>query len=85
MNGPTKEQVIEWAQDAGFTVRNGVVKAVHGNGSWVAVNDRLAEFAAISFAAGQAAEREAYQDGWTAGVSAYREAIRTRGKNENIS
>lgn len=28
---------------------------------------------------GQSAWGEAYQDGWTAGVSAYREAIRARG------
>lgn len=42
MNGVTKEKVIEMAQKAGFTVRNGVIKVVHSNGSWVAVNDRLA-------------------------------------------
>ena len=50
MNGVTKEKVIEMAQKAGFTVRNGVIKVVHSNGSWVAVNDRLAEFAAIAYA-----------------------------------
>ena len=58
MNGVTKEKVIEMAQKAGFTVRNGVIKVVHSNGSWVAVNDRLAEFAAIAFTAGKAAEQD---------------------------
>lgn len=58
MGAPTKEQVIQMAQEAGFTVRNGVIKVVHSNGSWVAVNDRLAEFAAIAFTAGQAAEQD---------------------------
>ena len=56
MNGVTKEKVIEMAQKAGFTVRNGVIKVVHSNGSWVAVNDRLAEFAAIAYAEGKVAQ-----------------------------
>ena len=56
MTAPTSEQVIEWAQGAGFTVRNGVIKAVHSNGSWVELSERLAEFAALAFAAGQAAQ-----------------------------
>ena len=34
---------------------------------------------------GQSAWGEAYQDGWIAGVSAYREAIRARGANESIN
>lgn len=59
MNEPTKEKVIEMAQKAGFTVRNGVIKAVHSNGSWVELGERLAEFAALAYAAGQTAEREA--------------------------
>ena len=56
MNGVTKEKVIEMAQKAGFTVRNGVIKVVHSNGSWVAVNDRLAEFAAIAYSEGKVAQ-----------------------------
>lgn len=56
MTAPTSEQVIEWAQGAGFTVRNGVIKAVHSNGSWVELSERLAEFAALAFAAGQDAQ-----------------------------
>lgn len=53
---PNREQVAKWAQKAGFTVRNGVIKVVHSNGSWVAVNDRLAEFAAIAYAEGKVAQ-----------------------------
>lgn len=53
---PNREQVAKWAQKAGFTVRNGVIKVVHSNGSWVAVNDRLAEFAAIACAEGKVAQ-----------------------------
>lgn len=104
---PNREQVAKWAQEAGFTVRNEIIKSVHSNGSWVAVSERLAEFAALAYAAGQTGEREAcaalhdsegvlapvgqsawgeaYQDGWIAGVSAYREAIRARGANESIN
>ena len=52
----TKEQVIQMAQEAGFTVRNGVIKVVHSNGSWVAINDMLAEFAAIAYAEGKVAQ-----------------------------
>lgn len=46
MTAPTSEQMNRWALEAGFTVRNGVV------------NERLAEFTSLAYAAGQAAERE---------------------------
>ena len=59
MTAPTSEQMTQWAREAGFTVRNGVIKAVHSNGSWVELSERLAEFAALAFAGGQTAEREA--------------------------
>ena len=57
-NAPDREQITKWAQESGFTVRNGVIKVVHSNGSWVAVNDRLEEFSSIAFAAGQAAGQD---------------------------
>ena len=56
MTTPSRDQVVQWALEAGFTVRNGVVKVVHSNGSLVAINDLLAEFAAIAFAEGQVAQ-----------------------------
>ena len=59
MTAPTSEQVTKWAQEVGFIVRNEIIKTVHSNGSWVAVSERLTEFAALAYAAGQTAEREA--------------------------
>ena len=53
---PSREQVAKWAQEVGFTVRNEIIKTVHSNGSWVAINERLAEFAALAYAAGQVAQ-----------------------------
>lgn len=58
MSKPTSEQITKWAQEAGFTVRDGVIKVVHSNGSWVAVNELIAEFSALAYAAGQTAEQE---------------------------
>lgn len=39
------EQIAKLAQEAGFNVRNGVIRVIHSNGSWVSLNDRLEVFA----------------------------------------
>ena len=54
----TKELVEQWAEQAGFHNRSGVIRTVHSNGSWVAVNDELTDFAALAATHG-AAQRDA--------------------------
>lgn len=56
MTAPTREQVVQWALEAGFTVRNGVIKAVHSNGSWVELSERLALFAIQAYTEGMIAQ-----------------------------
>lgn len=56
MTAPTREQVVQWAQEAGFTVRNDIIKAVHSNGSWVELSERLALFAIQAYTEGMVAQ-----------------------------
>ena len=91
----TREEIIRIAKDSGcYREDCGFAEcdfdAVMRFASLVAVAEReacaaLHDSEDVLAPVGQSAWGEAYQDGWIAGVSAYREAIRARGANESIN
>ena len=41
----TRDEILSMAREAGFYVREGTIRTMHSNGSWVCINDELTEFA----------------------------------------
>lgn len=76
MSGPTREQVVQWARDAGVQAPGGP--------NWEPFVSALERFAALAYAAGRAAEREAIAawynaEGWLLDEGDVPAAIRARG------